>query len=178
MMVFSFPSFSTLLFQIHCFHYHFPCSWGTSALRSTLLFFLRLCLALSIAGMPIQGKQQLQESRHICGLIQSHCRQQETLSFNCNPNSVTTVFSLSNCWMTQINKLNCTSITKYSSSSGFPHFWHTGFGSKSENNTLTDWKKALEKSVAMCSIGELRKWGVLKRGQSRFAGSDTFPRSE
>lgn len=51
-MVFYFPSFCTLLpdhgllpstpFQIHCFHYHFPCSWGTSALRSTSHFFLRL----------------------------------------------------------------------------------------------------------------------------------------
>lgn len=39
-------------------------------------------------------------------------------------------FPLSNCWITQINKLNCTSITKYSSSSGLPHFWHTGFGSE------------------------------------------------
>lgn len=72
-IVFSFPSFCTLLpnhgllpsalLQIHCFHYHFPYSWGTSALKSTLQFFLRLCLALSIAGMPLQGKQQLQESR-------------------------------------------------------------------------------------------------------------------
>lgn len=73
-IVFSFPSFCALLhdhglppsalLQIHCFHYHFPCSWGTSALRYTLQFFLGLCLALSIAGMPVQGKQQLQESRH------------------------------------------------------------------------------------------------------------------
>lgn len=73
-IIFSFPSFCPLLpdhrllpstrFQIHCFHYHFLYSWGTSALRSTLQFFLRPCLAFSIAGMPVQGKQQLQETRH------------------------------------------------------------------------------------------------------------------
>lgn len=47
-------------FWIHCFHYHFPYSCGTSAFRCTSQFFLRSFLAFSVAGTPVQGEQQLE----------------------------------------------------------------------------------------------------------------------
>lgn len=72
-LAFSLPSFhpapdDRLLpsapFGIHCFHYRFPYSCGTSAFRSSLQFFLRPFLAFGFAGAPEQQEQQLQEPRH------------------------------------------------------------------------------------------------------------------
>lgn len=40
----------------------------------------------------------------ICGLIQSHCRQQETLGFNCNPNPITAGFSSCKLLLNDTNK--------------------------------------------------------------------------
>lgn len=45
-----------------------PCSCGTSAFRVTLQFFRRPCFAFGVAGVPVQGEQQLREPRHHLGL--------------------------------------------------------------------------------------------------------------
>lgn len=46
--------------RIHCFHYHFPYSCGTSAFRSTLQCFLRPFFVFHATKVPVQGEQQLQ----------------------------------------------------------------------------------------------------------------------
>lgn len=145
-----------------CFHIHF-------------MIFPKALPCSQHRWSPCNNSSSYRNLITICALIRSHRRQQENLDFERNPNLISTIFSAFKLLPNDTNKLSCTDMAKNRSTTpdasflvqwGWFRKWKSG------------WKKVLEKISGDGLSGVFRTWGVSKKGQSRFAGSDTFPHSE
>lgn len=120
-----------------CFHIHF-------------MIFPKALPCSQHRWSPCKNSSSYRNLITICALIRSHRRQQENLDFQRNPNLISTIFSAFKLPPNDTNKLSCTDMAKNRSTTpdasflvqwGWFRKWKSG------------WKKVLEKSVVMCSVG-------------------------